>query len=159
MTRSSALLLQGIIVLLAVCALAFLLCEPHYEGRNAHSTPFQVYFNDPFLIYVYVGSISFFVALYRAFGLVGHLRQSRAWSQASVDAARTIKQCGMLLIGFVAGGVMFILLSGDAEDRPAGLVMGLLCAIAASSIAFAGASVERSLQRALQYRRMECAQH
>jgi hypothetical protein len=27
----------------------FLLWEPHIEGRNAHATLFQIYFNDPFL--------------------------------------------------------------------------------------------------------------
>ena len=42
-------------------ALAFLLWEPHLEGRNANATPYELYFNDPFLAYAYVASVSFFM--------------------------------------------------------------------------------------------------
>jgi hypothetical protein len=59
MKRSSALFLQAAIVLIGIGALAFLLWEPHIEGRNAHATTFEIYFKDPFLAYVYVGSIPF----------------------------------------------------------------------------------------------------
>ncbi len=50
------------VVFLGIGALGFLLWEPHLEGRNAHATTFEIYFHDPFLAYVYVGSIPFFVA-------------------------------------------------------------------------------------------------
>lgn len=56
MKRSPTLFLQAIIVLIAVGALTFLLWEPHLEGRNVGATPFQIYFNDPFLAYAYTGS-------------------------------------------------------------------------------------------------------
>ncbi len=67
MNKSSTILLQVVIVLIGIAALVFMLWEPHIEGRNAHATLFQIYFNDPFLVYVYIASISFFVALYQAF--------------------------------------------------------------------------------------------
>ena len=38
------------------------------------------------LAYVYVGSTPLFVALYRAFGLLGHFRRQGAFSQVTVDA-------------------------------------------------------------------------
>ena len=63
MKNSSALLLQGVTVLVGIAVLAFLLWEPHIEGRNAHATTFEIYFKDPFLAYVYLGSAPFFVAL------------------------------------------------------------------------------------------------
>src|SRR6186997_3294345 len=121
MKRSSTIFLQIVIVLIGIGALALMLWEPHIEGRNAHATVFEIYFKDPFLAYVYVGSMPFFVALYRAFGLFGHARQNRAFSQETVDALRAIKRCAIILIGFVAGGVVFILMFGDKEDRPAGV--------------------------------------
>src|SRR5688572_30778899 len=123
MKRSSALLLQGIVVLIAVGTLALMLWEPHLEGRNAHATPFEIYFHDPFLAYVYAGSIPYFIALYRMFALLGQVRESGAFSQSTVDALRSIKRCALVLMGFVAGAVVFILIAGDKEDRPPGIFM------------------------------------
>lgn len=149
MKRSSALFLQVVIVLVGIAALAFLLWEPHIEGRNAHATTFEVYFKDPFLAYVYVGSIPFFVALYRIFLLAGHVRKNGAFSQVTVDALRAIKHFMMAFIAFVAGGVAFIIIFGDNDDRPAGVFMGFLVAFPSSVIAIAAAILARNLQNAL----------
>ena len=149
MQRSTALLLQGAILLIGIGTLAFMLWEPHIEGRNAHATTFEIYFNDPFLAYVYLGATPFFVALYRAFRLFGHVRQNRAFSRETVEALRTIKHCAIILIGFVAGAVVFILMFGDKEDRPAGVFMGFLVAFAAGGMAVVATMFARTLQNAL----------
>src|ERR1700704_1853669 len=117
MKKISTIFLQTVIVLIGIGAVALLLWEPHIEGRNAHATLFQIYFNDPFLAYAYIASISFFVALYQAFRLLGYVRQDNIISQASVKAVRTIRFCAMAMIGFVAVGEIFIML-GDSDDRP-----------------------------------------
>lgn len=152
MKSSAALLCQLAIVLIGIGVLTFLLWEPHIEGRNTHATTFEVYFKDPFLAYVYVGSIPFFVALYRAFGLFGHVRQSGAFSQATVDALRAIKHCAIAIIGFVAVAIIFIIMFGDKDDRPAGVFMSFLVIFAASVIAASVAIFARSLQNALSRR-------
>src|SRR5262245_63482986 len=122
MKRSSTIFLQIVIVLIGIGALALMLWEPHLEGRNAHATLFEIYFKDPFLAYAYTGSIAFFVAVHQAFKVLGHVRQNRTFSQATVNALRTIKYCAIIIIGFVAVGVIiFILMLGDKEDRPAGV--------------------------------------
>ena len=149
MKSSSAVFLQGVIVLIGIATLTFLLWEPHIEGRNAHATTFEIYFKDPFLAYVYVGSTPFFVALNRAFGLFGHVRQNGAFSQVTVDALRAIKHCAIAIIGFVAGGVVFIILFGDKDDRPAGVFMSFLVTFASSVIAIAAAMFARNLQNTL----------
>lgn len=149
MKTSSALFLQVAIVLIGIGVLAFMLGEPHLEGRNVHATPFEIYFKDPFLAYAYVGSLPFFVALTRAFGLFGHVRQTGAFSQRSVDALRAIKRCALALIGFVAGAVVFILMAGDGEDRPTGVFMSLLVIVASSVIAGVAAMAARNLQNSL----------
>ncbi len=149
MKSSLALFLQAAIVLIGIGALAFMLWEPHIEGRNAHATTFEIYFKDPFLAYVYVGSTPFFVALYRAFGLFGHVRQNRAFSQVTVDALRAIKHCAIAIIGVVAGGVVLIIMFGDKDDRPAGFFMSFLVIFASSVIAIAAAIFARNLQNAL----------
>ena len=92
MNRSAALFLQGLVILLGLVVLGLMLWEPHREGRNAHATPFEIYFHDPFLAYVYAGSLPFFLALVRAFGMLGHVRRDGAFSRATVDALRAIQR-------------------------------------------------------------------
>lgn len=149
MKRNAAVFFQAVVVLIGIGVLALLLWEPHLEGRNAHATVFEIYFNDPFLAYVYVGSIPFFLAVYRAFSLFGHVRQNGAFSQVTVDALRAIKHCAMAIVGFVAGAAVFILISGDNEDRPAGIFMCVLVTFASIIMGAAAAMFTRKLQHAM----------
>lgn len=149
MNRNSAFFLQAVVVLFGLAALVFLLGEPHLEGRNAHATFFEIYFKDPFLAYVYVGSIPFFVALHRAFGLLGDVGRTGHFSPGTVAALRTIKVCALTTIGFIAGAAVIILLAGDGEDRPAGIFMTLLAASGVGAIALAANYFGRTLQSAL----------
>ena len=148
MKRGSTIFLQVVVVLFGIGALAFLLWEPHIEGRNAHATLFEIYFKDPFLAYAYIGSIPFFVAVYQAFKALGYVRQNQTFSQATVKALGTIKYCAIALIGFVAVGAIIIVINGD-EDRPAGVFMTLLVILPSIVVATAAAMFERILQNAL----------
>jgi hypothetical protein len=155
MKKSSALFLQVVVVLIGIAVLTFMLWEPHVEGRNAHATTFEIYFKDPFLAYVYVGSIPFFVALYRAYGLFGHAGQTGEFSPVTVAALRSIKRCAIAVIGFVVGAVGIILMFGDGEDRPAGIFMSFLVILPSSVVAITAAMFARNLQNTL--RRSEAA--
>ena len=148
MNRGSTIFLQVVIVLIGIGALALMLWEPHIEGRNAHATTFQIYFNDPFLAYAYIASIPFFMALYQAFKVLGYVRQNRTFSQATVKALRTIKYCALAIIGFVAVSVIFLIFA-DKDDRPAGAFMRILIAFLSIVIATAAAMFERILQNAV----------
>jgi cytochrome bd-type quinol oxidase subunit 2 len=148
MKRGPIIFLQIVIVLIGVGALTLLLWEPHVEGRNAHATLFQIYFNDPFLAYAYIASISFFVALYQAFKILGYIAQNKVFSQAAVKALRTIKYCAIAIIGFVAVGEIFILLS-NSDDRSGGVFMGTLITFGSVVIATAAAMFARILQSAV----------
>jgi hypothetical protein len=109
MKRSSTVFLQVVIVLIGIGALALLLWEPQIEGRNARATNFEIYFKDPFLALVYIGSIPFFAALYQAFKVLGYAGQNKVFSQAAVKALRTIKYCAIAIIGFVAEEIFIML--------------------------------------------------
>ena len=146
--RSSTIFLQIVIVLIGIGALALMLWEPHIEGRNAHATLFQIYFNDPFLAYAYIASIAFFVALYQAFKLLGYARQNKIFSQAGVKALRTIKFCAMAMVGFVALGEIFILFA-VSDDRAGGVAVGIMIAFGAIVAAAAATVFERILQDAV----------
>lgn len=86
MKKRSTIFLQVVVVLIGVGVLVLMLWEPHLEGRNAHATPFQIYFNDPFLAYAYIASIAFFMALYQTFKLLGYVAQDTIFSLSSVIA-------------------------------------------------------------------------
>lgn len=135
-------------MLIGIGALAFLLLEPHLEGRNAHATLFAIYFKDPFLAYAYVASIAFFVGLYHAFKVLGYAGRNNAFSPAAVKSVRTIKYCAIALICFVVGGEIFIMLH-ESDDRAGGVFMGGLIFFASIVVATAMAVLERILQNAV----------
>jgi hypothetical protein len=149
MKKGSTIFLQVVIVLIGIGALALMIWEPQIEGRNAHATLFEIYFKDPFLAYVYVGSISFFVALYQAFRVLGYAGQDKVFSREAVRALRTIKVCAIALIGFVAVAEVFIMF-GNSDDRAGGVFMGILITFGSIVMATAAAMFERILQNAVE---------
>ena len=148
MKRGSTIFLQLVVVLVGIGALALLLWEPHIEGRNAHATLFEIYFQDPFLAYAYTGSIPFFVGLYHAFKVLGYIGQNRAFSLAAVKALRTIRVCAIATIGFVAVGEVFIVLD-NSDDRAGGVFMGILISFGSAVTTAAATVFERLLQDAV----------
>jgi cytochrome bd-type quinol oxidase subunit 2 len=148
MKRGSTIFLQVVIVLIGIGALALMLWEPHIEGRNAHATPFEIYFKDPFLAYASMASIPFFVALYQAFKVLGYAGENKVFSHAAVKALRTIKYCAIAIIGFVVIAEIFIML-GNSDDRAGGVFMGILITFGSIVIAAAAAMFERVLQNAV----------
>ena len=149
MNRISIGFLKIVVLLAGVGALAFLLWEPHIEGRNAHATAFQIYFNDPFLAYAYLGSIAFFVALYQAFKLLGYAGRNAVFAPASVKALRTIKFCAMTMIGFVVAGELIFILFNDSDDRAGGVFMGILIVFGAIVAGAAATVLEGIVQNAM----------
>ena len=149
MRRSSTIFLQIVILLIGIGALALLLWEPRIEGRNAHATNFEIYFQDPFLVLVYLGSIPFFVALYQAYKLLGYAGQNKIFSPEAVKALRTIKYCALAIIGFVVVEEIIILLNHGNDDAAGGVFMGVLITFGSIVIATAAAMFERILQNAV----------
>jgi hypothetical protein len=147
MKRAQTIFLQAIIIVIGTGALTFLLWEPHVEGRNAHATLFQIYFNDPFLAFAYVGSTPFFVALYQAFRLLGYVRQDKTFSEASIKALRRIKYCALAIIVFVAIGEIFIL-SSNSDDHAPGVMMGVVITFGSIVTAAAASTLEGILEKA-----------
>lgn len=148
--RTSTTFLQGVLVLFGVGVAAFLLCEPHFEGRNAHATFFEVYFKDPFLAYAYTASVPFFLALYHGFQVLGIAGRDEMVSPSAVHSLRIIRRCALAVIGFVVGGVVFLVVnSGDSDDGPPAVVMGAAVTFASIVVAAFVTTLERILQQAL----------
>ena len=140
-------LLQVVIVFIGIGAFVFLLWEPHFEGRNAHATLFEVYFNDPFLAYAYIASIAYFVALHKVFVALKYVRQGKMFSVATVKALRTIKYCAMALVGFILGAeAYFFVVRSSEDDIAGGVAMGLFLIVASALVATTAAMFERKVQ-------------
>ncbi|HTE40014.1 MAG TPA: DUF2975 domain-containing protein [Steroidobacteraceae bacterium] len=148
MNAGATLFLKAVLVLIGIGALVLLLVEPHFEGRNANATLFAIYFNDPFLAYAYIASIPFFVGLYHAIKVLGYAGRNKEFSASAVRSVRTIKYCAIAIVGFVAGGEVFIM-SNDSDDRAGGVVIGALIAFASIVVATAMSVLERALQNAV----------
>ena len=146
MKRSPTIFLQIVIVLIGIGALAAMLREPHIEGRNAHATLFEIYFKDPFLAYAYVASISFFVALYQAFKLLGYIGRNEAFSERSVRALRTIRYCAISLVGFTVPAEAYLFIVRPGDDIAGGVFMGILITFVSIVAATAAAVFERLLR-------------
>src|SRR4051812_26834655 len=150
MKKSSTIFLQVVVVLIGIGGLALMLWEPHIEGRNVHATLFEIYFKDPFLACAYIGSVAFFVALYQSFTLLTYIGQNKIFSQASVNALKTIKYCALIIAGFVMAGeaYLFIVVRGK-DDIAGGVAIGLSIIFVSIVIATAAAVFQRLLQNAL----------
>lgn len=151
MRRSSTVFLQIVIVLIGIVILVALLAEPHFEGRNANATAFEVYFKDPFLAYVYLMSIPFFVGLYQAFKVLGYVGKNQVFSQVAVKALRTIKYCALITAGAIVAADAFLMVMArtNGEDAAGAVMLGIIATFASVIIATAAAVFERVLQNAV----------
>jgi hypothetical protein len=142
MKRVRARLLQFAVVLAATGALAFMLAEPVFEGRNAHATLLQVYFDDPFLAFAYLGSIPFFIAACQAFRVLGFAGEHGAFPPTVGASLRRIRACAFTIVGFVVVGEAYILLH-ESDDRAGGVAMGLLILFGCVAVATGATRLER----------------
>ena len=154
--NSSTAFLQTILVVLGVGVLLALIAMPQFEGRNVDATLFEIYFNDPFLAYVYLGAIPFFVGMYQAFKILSFVAKNNTFSHATVKALRTIKYCSFITAGTIIAADVFLVIHArlypeiGAVDGPEGAVMlGLITTFASVVIGTAAAVFERVVQNAV----------
>lgn len=149
MKKSSTVFLQAVVVLIAIVVMALMIRFPLTEGRAAHLDLFSIY-ADPFILYGYLASTAFFVALYQTFTLLGYIGQNKVFSRHSVRALRIIKYCALILSVSMILAVLYIGAHHAGDDDPAGFIaMGVLFTFTSIVIATAAAVFERLLQSAV----------
>jgi hypothetical protein len=152
MKQGSTLFLKIVISVIGIVALAGMIRFPQTEGRAANLDLISIY-KDPFIIYLYIASLPFFVALYQAIKLLGFVEKNKIFSQAAVEAVRNIKYCTIVFIGFVAAAMAYILVMvkvTNGDDDPAGFVaIGLVIIFASAVIATSAAVFQKLLQNAV----------
>jgi hypothetical protein len=153
MKKVSIVVLQGAVVLLGVCALVFMLWEPHLEGRNVHATLFEMYFKDLFLAYVYASSILFFTMLYQIIILLGHVGREEIHSQAIGAIFRTIRHCASGLIALILGAeTYFFIFQRTKDDIAGGVAIGLFLIVAFAAVAISTVQFEKHLHKKFLHR-------
>ncbi len=149
MKRISIIFLQAAVVLIGIVALAILIRFPLTEGRAANLDLFSIY-TDPFILYGYVASIAFFVALYKAFRLLGYIGQNKVFSSNAVGALKSIKYCAIILSILIVIAGLYIKISHNKEDDPAGFfAMCIVTTFVCIVVATAAAIFEKILQNAI----------
>ena len=149
MKKTSTIFLQAVIVLIGIVALVILIRFPLTEGRAENLDLVSIY-ADPFILYGYAASIAFFVALYKAFKLLGYIGQNKIFSANSVKALKSIKYCAIVLSILIVLAGLFIKISHDKEDDPAGFIaICILTTFISLVIATAAAIFEKILQNAI----------
>jgi Protein of unknown function (DUF2975) len=147
MKRGLTIFLQALILLFGVGVLALLLWEPQVEGRNVNATLFEIYFNDPFLAYIYLAFVPFFVGLYQGFNLLGYARRDEIFLRHSVRALRIIKYCALTTAIFILGAVAYLsIFMRGKDDIAGGVMMGALIILVSAIIATAAAVFQRILR-------------
>ncbi len=149
MKRISIIFLQAVIVLIGLVALVILIRTPLTEGRAKNLDLFSIYF-DPFILYGYAASITFFIALYKAFKLLGYIGQNKVFSSNSVKALKSIRYCAFGLSIFIVFAGLYIKLFHNKEDDPAGfLAICIVTTFVSIVVATAAAIFEKLLQNAI----------
>jgi len=148
MKRSSTLFLRFVLCLIAVGALVGLIWFPQTEGRATILNLISIY-TDPFIIYGYIASIPFFVALYQAFKLLGYVDKNKIFSQAAIKAVRNIKYCGLAISGFLVLAILYIRVMVHGDDPAGPTMLGFVAIFISIVIATATAIFERLLQNAV----------
>ncbi len=148
MKKGSTLFLKVVILLIAIGALIWLIWFPQLEGRAAHLDLISIH-KDPVIIYVYIASIPFFVALYQAFKLLGYISGNKVFSQSSVNAVRNIKYCAITISGLIMLGILYIRLFVIGDDPEDGNALGIFATFASIVIATAAAVFQKLLQNAV----------
>ena len=148
MKKASTLFLKIVIGFIGIVVLVWLIWFPQLEGRAANLDLIIIYL-DPLILYTYIGSIPFFVALYQAIKLLGYVDGNKVFSQAAVDAVKKIKYCAMAFVGFILLGILYVRLS-VVDDDPAGVTaLSIFITFATIIVATAAAVFQRLLQNAI----------
>ena len=149
MKRISTLFLQVVVVIIGLVALTILIRFPMLEGRAVNLDLWSIY-SDPFILYGYASSIAFFIGLYKAFRLLGYIRENRLFSMDSIKTLKGIRYCAIALSILIVMAGIYIRIFHHKDDDPAGflglcIITTFICIVVATAVAV----LEKVLQNAI----------
>ena len=140
--------LKCVICLLVISVLAGIIWFPQTEGRAAHLDLISIY-ADPFILYLYIASIPFFVGLYQLFKLLNLIDANNTFSQAAVTTLKNTKLASLSFVGFIICALVYIRFFAHGDDPAGPTTLGILVSFAAVVIATVAAVFQNLLQSAI----------
>ena len=152
MKKAQIIFLKLVVCLVGVGALVWLIWFPQTEGRATNLDLFSIYW-DPIILYMYVASGAFFIALYQAVKLLGYIGEDKLLSPSPVKALGIIKYCALAGVGFIVVGEAWILIAnfveGSKEDAAGAVAMGIFMMFISIVVATVTSVFEKILQNNL----------
>ena len=148
MKQGSTLFLKLIICLIAIVVVAWMIVFPQIEGRATNLDLISIY-RDPFIIYGYIASIPFFVALFQALKLLGYVEKDAIFSQTAIRAVSIVKYCAVATIGFLVVAILYIRVMAQGDDPSGPTMIGLIAIFTSVVIATAVGVFQMLLQNAV----------
>ncbi|RZJ67482.1 MAG: DUF2975 domain-containing protein [Flavobacterium sp.] len=148
MKRFAFPFLQAVLVFVGFVILAMMIWLPTIEGRAKDLDLVSIY-SDPFILFAYVSSIAFFVALYNAISLLGRIGRNKLYTMTSIKMLRTIKICAILLGILIVSAGLYIRIFHSEDDDPAGfLAMCFVMVVVSAAVAVVAWKLEKRIRSA-----------
>jgi hypothetical protein len=116
-----------------------------FELTNNPANQDYAYVLYPILIGVYVSLIPFYIALYKAFRLLGYIDKNKAFSQISVEALKHIKYCSVSISILYVVMMPFVFLLTEKDDAPGLIIFGIFPIFASMVIAVFASVLQKLL--------------
>ncbi|MBO0999929.1 DUF2975 domain-containing protein [Bacillus sp. SD075] len=150
MKRGTTLFLKIAVILMGIPVLALcIFLVPEIANFAAELYPDMTYLKYLVLIDLYASAIPFYFALYQAFKLLSYIDKNKAFSELSVRALKTIKNCAITISVLYVAGMPFFYLMAEMDDAPGIILIGMVVIFASMVIAVFAAVLQRLLQEAI----------
>ncbi len=104
----------------------------------------------PIIIGIYVSSIPFYIALYKAFRLLSYIDNNIAFSELSVRALKDIKYCAITISALYVLIMPFVYIVAEKDDAPGLIIIGMVPLFASMVIAVFTAVLQKLLKTAIE---------
>ncbi|ATW25792.1 DUF2975 domain-containing protein [Candidatus Formimonas warabiya] len=150
MERASTFFLKLAVILMGFPVLALcIFLVPEIANYTAELFPDWAYMKYLVFVDLYATAIPFYFALYQAFKLLSYIDKNKAFSELSVKALKTIKNCAITIsILYVAGMPLFYLM-GEADDAPGIILIGMIMIFASMAVAVFAAVLQKLLKNVI----------
>lgn len=98
---------------------------------------------------LYIPAVPFFVAIYQGLALLQLIDTGKVFTEASVQAVRTVKYCAGIISGLFMLGMPYIFRTADKDDAPGVILIGLIIIFASLIIAATAAVLQKLLHSAV----------
>ena len=150
MKKGSTLFLKGVLLLMALIALAVaIFALPSIARGVPKEYPITANFLYLFIAGLYLSVVPFFVALHQAFKLLNYIDKDTAFSGSSVKALKYIKYSAIANSVFYTTGIPLLFQVAELDDAPGLGIIALAFACTPLVIATFAAVLQRLLQNAL----------